>query len=92
MEKTLKKYFALFALPGVICFLIAFVVPMLMGIFLSFCDFRNLVDVKWVGLDNYIAAFTGKIVKVVGDTKTLVPFDNNFGPAFLFTVLFTIWL
>jgi raffinose/stachyose/melibiose transport system permease protein len=90
MEKTLKKYFALFALPGVICFLIAFVIPMFMGIFLSFCDFRNLVDVKWVGLDNYIAAFTSHIAKGVGDAKTLVPFDNNFVPAFWFTVMFTI--
>ena len=75
MEKTLKKYFALFALPGVICFLIAFVVPMLMGIFLSFCEFRNLVDVKWVGIKNYIDAFT---------------IDKNYSSALWFTVRFTV--
>ncbi len=90
MEKTLKKYFALFALPGIICFLLAFLIPMLMGIFLSFCEFRNLTDVKWCGLNNYIAVFTGNIVKTVDGAKILVPFDNNFVPALLFTSMFTI--
>lgn len=58
MEKTLKKYFALFALPGILCFLIAFLIPMLMGIFLSFCEFTNVTNAKWVGFANYIQAFT----------------------------------
>ena len=58
MEKTRKKYFALFALPGIICFLIAFLIPMIMGIFLSFCEFTNVTNAKWVGLDNYIKAFS----------------------------------
>lgn len=58
MEKTLKKYFALFALPGILCFLIAFLIPMLMGIFLSFCEFTNVTNAKWVGFANYIKAFT----------------------------------
>lgn len=75
MEKSLKKYFALFALPGVICFLLAFLVPMLMGVYLSFCDFRNLADVEFVGVSNYVKAFT---------------LDNNFSSALWFTVRFTI--
>ncbi|MCR4713419.1 MAG: sugar ABC transporter permease [Treponemataceae bacterium] len=75
MEKTLRKYFALFALPGLICFLIAFLVPMFMGIYLSFCDFRNLNDVTFVGFANYIKAFM---------------IDNNFSHALWFTVKFTI--
>ncbi|MCR4940407.1 MAG: sugar ABC transporter permease [Treponemataceae bacterium] len=75
MEKTLRKYFALFALPGLVCFIIAFLVPMLMGVYLSFCDFRNLTDVTFVGFENYIKAFT---------------IDNNFSHALLFTVEFTI--
>ena len=75
MEKSLKKYFALFALPGVICFLLAFLVPMLMGVYLSFCDFRNLADVEFVGVTNYVKAFT---------------LDNNFSSALWFTVRFTI--
>ena len=75
MEKTLKKYFALFALPGILCFLLAFLVPMLMGIFLSFCEFRNLTDVKWIGIKNYIDAFT---------------IDKNYINALWFTVKFTV--
>lgn len=75
MEKTLKKYFALFALPGILCFLLAFLIPMLMGIFLSFCEFRNLTDVKWIGIKNYIDAFT---------------IDKNYINALWFTVKFTV--
>lgn len=75
MEKTLRKYFALFALPGLVCFLISFLIPMFMGIYLSFCDFRNLNDVTFVGFANYIKAFT---------------IDNNFSSALWFTVKFTI--
>jgi raffinose/stachyose/melibiose transport system permease protein len=75
MEKTIKKYFALFALPGVICFLLAFLIPMLMGVFLSFCEFRNLADVKWIGIKNYVDAFT---------------IDKNYVNALWFTVKFTV--
>ena len=75
MEKTLKKYFALFALPGVVCFLLAFLIPMFMGIYLSFCEFRNLADVEWVCIKNYIDAFT---------------IDNNYSSALWFTVRFTV--
>lgn len=58
MEKSLKKYFPVFALPTLLAFTIAFIVPFLMGIYLSFCEFTTVVDAKWVGLDNYIKAFT----------------------------------
>lgn len=75
MEKTLKKYFALFALPGVVCFMLAFLIPMFMGIYLSFCEFRNLADVSWVGFQNYIDAFT---------------VDKNYTNALWFTVKFTV--
>lgn len=75
MEKTLRKYFALFALPGVICFLLAFLIPMFMGIYLSFCEFTNVTNAKWVGFDNYIKAFT---------------IDNYFASSLWLTVKFTI--
>ncbi|MBR5867703.1 MAG: sugar ABC transporter permease [Spirochaetaceae bacterium] len=75
MEKTLRKYFALFALPGVICFLLAFLIPMFMGIYLSFCEFTNVTNAKWVGFDNYIKAFT---------------IDNFFASSLWLTVKFTI--
>lgn len=75
MEKTLKKYFALFALPGIICFCIAFLAPMLWGLVLSFCEFTNITNATFVGFDNYVKAFT---------------IDNYFTHAFWFTLLFTV--
>ena len=44
MEKTLKKYFALFALPGVVCFMLAFLIPMFMGIYLFVFKKTQLKD------------------------------------------------
>ena len=75
VEKSLRKYFPLFALPGIICFLLAFLIPMIMGIYLSFCEFTNVTNAKWVGLDNYITAFT---------------VDNYFISALWLTIKFTI--
>ena len=75
MEKNIRKYFWLFALPGLICFMIAFVVPFIWGIVLSFCTFTNITDAHFVGLDNYIKAFV---------------IDNYFTDAFWFTLAFTI--
>ena len=75
MEKTLRKYFALFALPALICFALAFFIPMIWGFILSFCEFRAITDASFVGLDNYIRAFT---------------IDNYFTQAFWFTLGFTI--
>lgn len=60
MEKSLKKYFALFALPTIIAFGIAFVIPFLLGIYLSFTEFTTVNDAKWVGLGNYIKAFSNQ--------------------------------
>lgn len=31
-----------------------------MGVYLSFCDFTTVTNAKWVGIDNYIKAFTNK--------------------------------
>lgn len=60
MEKSLKKYFPLFALPTIIAFGIAFVIPFLLGIYLSFTEFTTVNDAKWVGLGNYIKAFSNQ--------------------------------
>lgn len=51
--KVLKKYFPLFALPTFLAFLIGFVVPFGMGIYLSFCKFTTVTDSQWVGLQNF---------------------------------------
>lgn len=75
MEKAIKKYFWLFALPGLICFAIAFIIPFVWGLFLSFCEFTNITNATFVGLDNYIKAFT---------------IDNYFTQSFWFTLGFTI--
>jgi len=60
MEKSLKKYFALFALPTLIAFGIAFIIPFLLGIYLSFTEFTTVNDAKWIGLGNYIKAFSNQ--------------------------------
>jgi raffinose/stachyose/melibiose transport system permease protein len=53
-----KKYYAFFTLPTVIAFLIAFFIPFLLGIYLSFTKFSTVTNSQWVGVTNYIRAFT----------------------------------
>lgn len=74
MQKTLKKYFALFALPTLIAFLISFVIPFVLGVYLSFTEFTTVTNASWVGLSNYGQVFS----------------DQNFLNALWFTVKFTI--
>ena len=42
MEKSIKRYFPVFLGPTFLAFLIGFIAPFLMGIYLSFCDFRTV--------------------------------------------------
>ncbi len=58
MNNTVKRWFPVFLLPTLIAFLIAFVTPFVMGVFLSFTEFRTVSDAEFVGLKNYITAFT----------------------------------
>ncbi|QAA31983.1 carbohydrate ABC transporter permease [Clostridium manihotivorum] len=60
MEKILKKYFHIFALPTLIAFLIAFFVPFILGMYLSFTEFTTVTNSKFVGLSNYVKAFHNK--------------------------------
>lgn len=71
---ALKKYFPVFVLPTLIAFLIAFGVPFLLGIFLSFTEFTTVVDAKWVAFANYLRAFS----------------NSDFLNALWFTVKFTV--
>lgn len=57
MQKGLKKYFWLFALPTLLAFAVAFLVPFIMGIYLSFTKFTTVTNVTFVGLDNYKKVF-----------------------------------
>lgn len=74
MEKSIKKYFPLFVIPTLAAFLIAFLIPFLLGIYLSFSEFTTVVDAKFVGLANYVKAFS----------------NADFLNALWFTVKFTI--
>lgn len=74
MEKSIKKYFPLFALPTLIAFTVGFIIPFVMGIYLSFCNFTTVNDAKFVGFSNYAKVFA----------------DGTFIHALWYTALFTI--
>ena len=57
MQRALKKHFALFLAPTGAAFIIAFLLPFVIGLYLSFSSFTTITDAKWVGLDNYKRAF-----------------------------------
>ncbi|MEE1057146.1 MAG: sugar ABC transporter permease [Acutalibacteraceae bacterium] len=74
MQKAIKRWFPVFVLPTVLAFIISFIAPFIMGIYLSFTKFKTVSDAKWVGISNYLKAFQ----------------DDNFVNALWFTVKFTI--
>ncbi|MFP3042797.1 sugar ABC transporter permease [Treponema primitia] len=74
MEKSLKKYFLFFVGPTLIAFLIAFVIPFIAGIVLSFARFTTMTDISWVGFSNYVRAFS----------------NSDFVNALKFSALFTV--
>ena len=75
MYKHLSRYFPIFALPTFLAFLVAFLIPFILGIYLSFTEFTTVTDAQFVGFSNYIAAFTE---------------DYNFLNALWFTVKFAV--
>lgn len=75
MEKNIKKYFGIFVLPTLLSYIIVFLIPFVIGIYLSFTKFTTVENSVWVGLKNYMIAFTQ---------------DENFINALFFTVKFTI--
>lgn len=58
MQKMLKKYFPVFALPTLAAFAISFLIPFILGVFLSFTEFKVVNERKWVGIENYIRIFS----------------------------------
>ncbi len=75
MERSLKRWLPIFVLPTLAAFLIAFLIPFVMGLYLSFCDFRTVADAEFVGTLNYVRAFTE---------------DTDFFGALMFTVRFAV--
>lgn len=71
---ALKKYFPIFVLPTLAAFAIAFAVPFILGLYLSFAEFTTVIDAQWVGIKNYIRAFS----------------NDDFINALWFTVRFTV--
>lgn len=74
MEKVIKKYMPIFVFPTLAAFLIGFLVPFIMGIRLSFCEFTTVTNARFIGLQNYREAFR----------------DSDFLHSFWFTALFAV--
>lgn len=55
---SIRPYFAVFVLPTLAAFVVAFLAPFVMGIGLSFTEFTTVTDATFVGMDNYVRAFT----------------------------------
>ena len=58
MQKSLKKYFPVFMGPTTIAFVIAFLAPFLIGLYLSFTKFTTLSNATFIGADNYSVAIS----------------------------------
>lgn len=69
------RYYAFFTLPTIIAFAISFFIPFLLGVYLSFTKFSTVTNSQWVGVSNYVRAFTD---------------DKDFLNATIFTVNFTV--
>ena len=74
MQKAMKRWFPVLVLPTLAAFLIAFITPFIMGIYLSFTKFSTVENAQWVGIENYIKAFS----------------NADFINALWFTVKFTV--
>lgn len=70
-----NRYYAFFTLPTIAAFVISFLIPFLLGIYLSFTEFTTVTDARWIGVSNYIRVFTD---------------DDNFINASLFTAKFAL--
>ena len=75
MKRHFGRWFPVFVLPTFAAFCVAFLIPFGMGVWLSFHRFTTIDNARWVGLENYIRAFTE---------------DDGFLQALGFTALFTV--
>ncbi len=75
MRTVSRRYFLIFVLPTLAAFLIAFAIPFVLGLFLSFTEFTTVSNAQFVGFSNYIRAFRD---------------DTTFLPALWFTIKFSV--
>lgn len=74
MAKAIKRYWPIFVLPTFLAFILGFIAPFIMGIYLSFCKFTTVTDAAFIGFSNYLKIFT----------------DPSFVHALWYTALFTV--
>ena len=74
MAKAIRRYWPIFVLPTFLAFILGFIAPFIMGIYLSFCKFTTVTDAKFIGFSNYLKIFT----------------DPSFVHALWYTALFTV--
>ena len=74
MQKAFRKNFPILLLPPLAASVIAFLLPFVPGISLSFTKFTTVTDAQWIGLKNYAMAFK----------------DKDFLSSLFFTVKFTV--
>lgn len=74
MDNKLKNYAIVFLGPIVVAFAIAFVIPFAMGVYLSLCEFSTVENAEFIGIGNFLYAFT----------------DKGFLSSLWFTVKFTV--
>lgn len=72
--KSIRRWWALFTLPTFLAFILGFLAPFVIGVYLSFTKFTTLSNAKWVGTRNYQRALS----------------DPIFWHALWYTTLFTI--
>jgi raffinose/stachyose/melibiose transport system permease protein len=75
MQKMPKRYYAFFTVPTLIAFVVAFFIPFILGIYLSFTTLTTVTNSHWAGISNYVRVFTE---------------DSYFVDATIFTVKFAI--
>jgi len=74
IRRPIQRMFPIFLLPTVAAFCIGFIYPFFKGVYLSFCKFTTTSNAKWIGIGNYIKAFS----------------DASFMHAFKFTALVAV--
>ena len=74
LRRPMRRWAWLFMGPVIAAFAIGFVWPFLQGIYLSFCKFKLIRNAKFIGFDNYLAAFK----------------DASFMHSFWYTALFAL--